>query len=147
MPDGDSVLCNTGKAGVGANWGNTLPAACQSRQPSRQTSESAATRPSASQVRMTSGAAGPNCPPDAGRTYQTDCPPSAIGSGLGAAEAVGASKEAGRGSAGDSGTMPAADAAVGAASALLPATACAACDSAFVLGRVLFSGICIFVPQ
>ena len=57
-----------------------------SRQPSRQTSESALTRPSLSQVRINSPAAGPNCPPDGGRTYQIISGASAIGSaGSGAA--------------------------------------------------------------
>ena len=63
--------------------GKTVPASCQSRQPSRHTSESALTRPSLSQVFMSSPAAGPNCPPDGGRTYQIISGASAIGSGAG----------------------------------------------------------------
>ena len=73
------------------SFGNTLPASCQSRQPSRQTSESALTRPSVSQVRIRSPEAGPNCPPDGGRTYQIISGASAIGSaGSGAAGSGGA---------------------------------------------------------
>ena len=49
---------------------NTRCASCQSRQPSRHTSVSAAMRPSVSQICMISDVAGPNCPPVAGRTYQ-----------------------------------------------------------------------------
>lgn len=67
--------------------GKIGPAAFQSAQPSRHTSESALTRPSAIHLRMISPLAGPNWPPEGGRTYQTELGASAIGSGgaLGAA--------------------------------------------------------------
>ena len=55
-----------------ARPGNSGPASCQSAHPSRQTSESADTRPSATQRRTTSPRAGPYWPPAGGRTYQTD---------------------------------------------------------------------------
>ena len=68
------------------NGGKTSAACCQSRQPSCQTRESGPTRPSAIQVRMTSLVAGPNCPPLAGRTYQTasgDCASGSVCAGDG----------------------------------------------------------------
>lgn len=68
--------------------GNTLLACSQSVQPSRQTSESALTRPSPIHLRITSPRAGPYCPPEGGRTYQVAVGFSAIGS-AGAAGAVG----------------------------------------------------------
>ena len=61
--------------------GNTTTAFFQSVQPSRHTIESAPTRRWVSHCRMMSPAAGPNCPPEAGRTYQMAAGDSAIGSG------------------------------------------------------------------
>src|SRR6188768_123403 len=74
--------------GAGACWalpaacnvGNSLPAFCQSVQPSRQTSESLLTRPSEIHFRMMSPLAGPYWPPVGGRTYQMAVGASAIGS-------------------------------------------------------------------
>lgn len=60
--------------------GKMGPADFQSAHPSRQTSESALTRPSEIHLRMISPLAGPNWPPDGGRTYQTEFGDSAIGS-------------------------------------------------------------------
>jgi hypothetical protein len=50
--------------------GKTSRASRQSRQPSRHTSVSGVILPSAIHTRITSGAAGPYCPPAGGRTYQ-----------------------------------------------------------------------------
>jgi len=68
--------------GSALSCGKTSAASSQSRQPSRQTSESALTRPSEIHVRMISALAGPNCPPEAGRTYHTTSPASVSGSGV-----------------------------------------------------------------
>src|SRR5262245_24516245 len=57
-------------AAADCKLGKNLPAACQSVQPSRQTSESLLTRPSSSHFRITSPLAGPYWPPLGGRTYQ-----------------------------------------------------------------------------
>src|SRR2546430_14782552 len=65
------AACSTGKS---------LPAFCQSVQPSRQTSESLLTRPSAIHRRVISPRAGPYWPPLGGRTYQMAAGASAIGS-------------------------------------------------------------------
>ena len=76
------MASRSGIVGVGAadNCGNTSAASCQSRQPSRQTRVSVLTRPSANQARIRSVEAGPNCPPEGGRTYQTTLPAAASGS-------------------------------------------------------------------
>src|SRR6187431_1495136 len=60
--------------------GKIVDAFFQSPQPSRQTSESAVTRPSPIHLRIVSPGAGPNCPPEGGRTYQTAFGASAMGS-------------------------------------------------------------------
>src|SRR5690349_1178353 len=60
--------------------GKSLPAFCQSVQPSRQTSESLLTRPSESHLRIMSPRAGPYCPPVGGRTYQMAAGASVMGS-------------------------------------------------------------------
>ena len=84
----------TGAVTVGAgiealNCGNVAAADRQSGQPARHTSELPPTRPSLIQARIMSPEAGPNWPPDEGRTYQTALGASAIGS-LVAADAVAA---------------------------------------------------------
>lgn len=70
------IRSKPGTASGMRNWGKTesgktSAASFQSRHPSRQTCESGVTRPSASHARITSRSAGPYCPPDGGRTYQT----------------------------------------------------------------------------
>src|SRR5688572_8948500 len=79
--------------GAGASEGKIFAALRQSGHPSRQTKESALTRPSAIHLRITSPAAGPYCPPAGGRTYHTAWGASAIGStsaGDGITGAIGA---------------------------------------------------------
>lgn len=90
-----------------ASDGNKGPAVFQSGQPSRHTSESALTRPSPIHLRMMSPLAGPNCPPEGGRTYQTALGASAIGSANRAAAPVGAAAGAAAGTtvAGRAGTV------------------------------------------
>ena len=68
------------RASVPASCGKVLAAERHSGQPARHTSELAPTRPSVIQARMISPDAGPNCPPVAGRTYQTALGASSIGS-------------------------------------------------------------------
>ena len=51
--------------------GNSNTAFFQSFQPCFQTNASGPTRPSANHSRMTRASAGPNWPPETGRTYQT----------------------------------------------------------------------------
>lgn len=63
-----------------ARSGKIVEADFQSAQPSRHTSESPATRPSAIHRRMMSPAAGPNWLPDAGRTYHMAWGASEMGS-------------------------------------------------------------------
>ena len=67
---------------VAPSCGNTDLASRQSRQPSRQTSESGPMRPSEIHARMTSGVLGPNCPPWGGRMYHTTSGASANGSDI-----------------------------------------------------------------
>jgi hypothetical protein len=118
-----------------ASEGNTGPAVFQSGQPSRHTSESALTRPSAIHLRIISPLAGPNCPPEGGRTYHTEFGASAIGSeGKPAATTeVATAEPTGVATAGLTGTACATAAAAG-ATAGRAVTGCAA-------GTALVAGI------
>src|SRR5437867_11980130 len=90
-----TVVETTGVAGSEAaavpaacSTGKSLPAFCQSVQPSRQTSESLLTRPSEIHLRMMSPRAGPYWPPLGGRTYQMAAGASEIGSSADSAAAA-----------------------------------------------------------
>src|SRR4051795_5660804 len=98
-----AVAAAGGAVPAACRTGKSLPAFCQSVQPSRQTSESLLTRPSAIHLRMISPRAGPYWPPVGGRTYQMA--PGAAEMGSSAADSAGCSAPAVAGAADTAGAV------------------------------------------